>query len=198
MYIYIEINTSSYNNNIKEVCPTIYFIPNLLIFMKTKLLRVLLLVAVIFTMNSCSSDSSENTSSPVSSQKAMTYTYNPSEIETMALINAYRVSIGLNQLKEINHISYKSEEHVEYMIANNVVNHNDFVSRSENIIHVLGAKSVSENIAYNYNSPQSAIDAWLKSASHKANIEGDFTHFGISIRLNADGKKYYTNIFAKI
>ena len=166
--------------------------------MKAKLLRVLLLVAIVFTMNSCSSDSSENPTSPTSAQKAMTYTYDSSEIETMALINNYRVSIGLNALKEINHISYKSEEHDHYMIANNVVNHNDFVSRSENIMQVLGAKSVSENIAYNYNSPKAALDAWLKSSSHKANIEGNFTHFGLSIRVSADGKKYYTNIFAKI
>lgn len=166
--------------------------------MKAKLLRILLLVAIIFTMNSCSPDSSEDTSSSTSNQKAMAYTYNSTEIETMTLINNYRASIGLNELKEINHISYKSEEHDHYMIANNVVNHNDFVSRSENIMQVLGAKSVSENIAYNYNSPQAALDAWLKSSSHKANIEGNFTHFGLSIRVSADGKKYYTNIFAKI
>ena len=168
--------------------------------MKAKLLRVLLLVAIVFTMNSCSSDSSEtatNTSS-ASTQKAMIYTYNATEIETMALINAYRVSIGLNELKEINHISYKSEEHDNYMITNNVVNHDDFVSRSENIMKVLGAKSVGENIAYNYNSPQAALDAWLKSPAHKANIEGNFTHFGLAIRISAEGKKYYTNIFVKI
>lgn len=186
------------NNNIKEVCPTIYFKPNLLFIMKAKLLRVLLLVAVIFTMNSCSSDSSEAPTSSTTTQNAMTYTYNSTEIEAMALINAYRVSIGLNELKEINHISYKSEEHDHYMIANNVVNHDDFGSRSENIMRVLGAKSVSENIAYNYNTPQAALAAWLKSASHKANIEGNFTHFGLSIRVSAEGKKYYTNIFAKI
>lgn len=166
--------------------------------MKAKLLRVLLLVAVILTMNSCSSDSSEDSVSSASTQNAMTYTYNSTEIETMDLINAYRVSIGLNELKEINHISYKSEEHDHYMIANNVVNHNDFVSRSENIMKVLGAKSVSENIAYNYNSPKAALDAWLKSPSHKQNIEGNFTHFGLSIRVSAEGKKYYTNIFAKL
>ena len=166
--------------------------------MKAKLLRVLLLGAVILTMNSCSSDSSENPTSSTSTKKQMTYVYNSTEIETMALINAYRVRIGLNALKEINHISYKSEEHDHYMIANNVVNHNDFVSRSENIMEVLGAKSVSENIAYNFNSPQSALDAWLKSPSHKANIEGNFTHFGLAIRISADGKKYYTNIFVKI
>ena len=168
--------------------------------MKAKLLRVLLLVAIVFTMNSCSSDSSETATdiSSASTQKAMTYTYNSTEIETMALINAYRVSIGLNELKEINHISFKSEEHDNYMITNNVVNHDDFVSRSGNIMKVLGAKSVAENIAYNYNSPQAAVDAWLKSPTHKANIEGNFTHFGLAIRISADGKKYYTNIFSKI
>jgi uncharacterized protein YkwD len=166
--------------------------------MKAKLLRVLLLVAIVFTMNSCSSDSSENPTSPASTQQAMPYTYSSSEIEAMALINNYRVSIGLNELQQINHISYKSEEHDNYMITNNVVNHDDFVARSENIMKVLGAKSVSENIAYNYNSPQAALDAWLKSPSHKANIEGNFTHFGLAIRLSAEGKKYYTNIFVKI
>lgn len=168
--------------------------------MKAKLLRVLLLVAIVLTMNSCSSDSSETATdtSSASTQKAMTYTYNSTEIETMAIINSYRISIGLNELKEINHISYKSEEHDNYMISNNVVNHDDFVSRSGNIMKVLGAKSVAENIAYNYNSPQAAVDAWLKSPTHKANIEGNFTHFGLAIRISADGKKYYTNIFAKI
>ncbi|TRW97923.1 CAP domain-containing protein [Flavobacterium gawalongense] len=167
--------------------------------MKLKLLRALLLVAVICTMNSCSSDASEATTENTTTQKVVNYTYNTSEIETMNLINTYRVSVGLNPLEKINHMSYKSEEHDNYMIANNVVNHNDFVARSENIIKVLGAKIVSENIAYNYGTPQAALNAWLASPGHKENIEGDYTHFGIAIRENpVNGKKYYTNIFAKI
>jgi uncharacterized protein YkwD len=86
----------------------------------------------------------------------MNYTYSANELETMKLINDYRVSFGLNALERINHISFKSEEHDDYMIANNVVNHNDFVARSENI-RVLGAKKVGENIAYNYSSPQAVL-----------------------------------------
>ena len=74
------------------------------------------------------------------------------------------------------------------MIANNVVNHNDFVARSENIMEISDAKSVSENVAYNYNSPQAALDPWLKSASHNANIEINFTYFGISIYKTQMGK----------
>jgi len=166
--------------------------------MKAKLLRVLLLVAVVYSMNSCSSDSSEAPSSSTATMKVMDYTYNSSELDAMNLINTYRVSVGLNALQQINHISYKSEEHDHYMIANDVVNHNDFVSRSENLISVLGAKRVGENIAYNYNTPQSVVNAWLNSPTHKENIEGDYTHFGIAIKTNQEGKKYYTNIFVKI
>jgi uncharacterized protein YkwD len=150
-------------------------------------------------MNSCSSDSSETSTNNASSQVVENYSYSATELETMKLINDYRVSVGLNPLEKINHISYKSEEHDNYMIENNVVSHDGFVSRSENIMKVLGAKTVGENIAYNYNSPQAALAAWLNSPSHKENIEGNFTHFGISIRENATtGKKYYTNIFAKL
>lgn len=150
-------------------------------------------------MNSCSSDSSEIETADATVQKVVTYSYNSIELETMELINAHRVSKGLNPLEKINHMSYKSEEHDNYMIANNVVNHNDFAARSENIMKTLGAKSVSENIAYNYNTPQAVLNAWLASPGHKENIEGNFTHFGIAIKENpTTGKKYYTNIFAKI
>jgi uncharacterized protein YkwD len=166
--------------------------------MNSKLLRLSFLVLILSFMYSCST---EETNAPESQHASivLNYEYSPLELETMALINNYRVSIGLNALEKINHVSYKSEEHDHYMIANNVVNHDDFVARSENIMKVLGAKSVSENIAYNYNSAKGAFDAWLKSEGHKQNIEGNFTHFGISIRENpANGKKYYTNIFVKI
>lgn len=167
--------------------------------MNVYLLRLMLLVTVIFTMNSCSSDSSEAIADATTAVIVENYTYSDIELETMKLINDYRVSVGLKPLEKINHISYKSEEHDFYMIDKNVVSHDGFVSRSENIMKVLGAKTVGENIAYNYNTPQAAVTAWLNSAGHKANIEGDFTHFGIAIKQDSTtGKKYYTNIFAKI
>jgi hypothetical protein len=61
-------------------------------------------------------------------------------LETLKLINDYRVSVGLNVLERINYISGESEGHNNYMIANNVVNHNGFVNRSENIIKRLELK----------------------------------------------------------
>jgi uncharacterized protein YkwD len=168
--------------------------------MRTKLHHLALLFSVVFAMNSCSSDTTETLETAETKVQAVVdYTYSADELETMKLINEYRVSVGLNALEKINHISYKSEEHDYYMIANNTPSHDDFVSRSENIIKTLGAKKVGENIAYNYNSPKAAVEAWLNSPAHKENIEGNFTHFGIAIKVSpTTGKKYYTNIFAKI
>ncbi|PZX92041.1 CAP domain-containing protein [Flavobacterium aquariorum] len=166
--------------------------------MNKRFFRFVVIGFLFAILTSCSSEDSSNKTEaklPI----ITVYDYSPMELETMKLINNYRVSIGLNALEKINHVSYKSEEHDAYMIANNVVNHNDFVARSENIIKALGAVKVSENIAYNYNSAQAAFDAWMNSPGHRENIEGDFTNFGLSIRENpVNGRKYYTNIFVKI
>ena len=165
--------------------------------MKTYALRAIVPMAILFTLISCSSNETEETTSP-RPELIQNYDYNSSELQLADLINEHRVSLGLNPLQLINHVSYKSEEHNAYMIARKVVNHDLFPQRSENIIEVLGAVKVNENVAYNFVSSSSALNAWLNSPGHKENIEGNFTHFGISIRIDAEtGKKYYTNIFIK-
>jgi hypothetical protein len=58
----------------------------------------------------------------------------------MKLINDHRVSVGLNALQQINYVSLKSEEHDQYMITKNVVSHDGFVSRSEDIVKVVELK----------------------------------------------------------
>jgi len=167
--------------------------------MRSKLLRLSIFAAILSFMISCTAEDASSTDTPDASTVAVKYEYSSVELETMSLINDYRVSKGLNQLDKINYISYKSEEHDNYMIANNVVDHSDFESRSANLMKVLRAKNVSENVAYNYNSAKGVFDAWLRSEGHRQNIEGNFTHFGISVREDPEtGKKYYTNIFVKI
>lgn len=149
----------------------------------------------MFSFLSCSSEDSSEAKQDV---RVENYAYNDLELDMISRINAYRINNGLNALEPISHISYKSEEHNEYMIKNDVVGHYYFESRSNNIKQVLGAVDVSENLAYNYNTNNAAFNAWINSEGHKENIEGDFTHFGISIKTNPDnGRKYYTNIFMK-
>ncbi|WP_395066597.1 CAP domain-containing protein [Flavobacterium sp.] len=164
--------------------------------MKTKLLKLLVPMVLVFTMVSCSTNSKEE--DVIDQQLVTNYDYSTDEAKLGQIINEYRVSHGLNSLQMVNHISYKSEEHNEYMIDNNVVNHDYFEERSNNIIQVLGAVKVGENIAYNFSTPNAALYAWLNSPGHKANLDGDYTHFGVSITVNpSTGKKYYTNMFMK-
>lgn len=164
--------------------------------MRAQLLRALFVVATICSLASCSSEDSGEAQT-ADSAIVQNYDYDAEELELAKQINDHRVSIGLNELQTINHISYKSEEHNEYMIQNNVVNHDYFEERSNNIRQVLGAVKVNENIAYNYTTPAGVLHAWLQSVGHKSNIEGEFSHFGISISEDQTGKKYYTNIFIK-
>jgi len=162
-------------------------------------MKFVVITAIVIIMNSCSADTAEGANNSTTKVLVENYTYNTSELETMKLINDYRVSIGLNALERINHISFKCEEHNKYMIDKNVVDHNDFTLRSDDLIKVLGATRVGENVAYNYITSQAAVRAWLDSPGHKENIEGNYTHFGLSVSTDAKtGKKYYTNIFVKI
>lgn len=148
-------------------------------------------------MNSCSSDT-EDTTATAKPELIVDYSYTELELQTAKLINDYRVSKGLNALDLINYVSVKSEEHNEYMIEHQVVNHDQFDKRAQDIMENVGAMKVNENIAYNYQQPIGAVTAWLNSPGHKANIEGSFTHFGISVTVDpVTGKKYYTNIFIK-
>ncbi|MGG7035099.1 MAG: CAP domain-containing protein [Flavobacterium sp.] len=165
--------------------------------MRTSFFRILVSVSLVFTLISCSATEEDT----LTTKKAVEISYNYSEddIELARVINEYRESIGLNKLELANYVSLKSEQHDDYMIKANEASHANFPERAEAITNALGAKRVNENVAYNFATAKSVLNAWLASPSHRANIEGDFTHFGIAIKASpTTGKKYYTNIFIKI
>lgn len=180
--------------------------------MRSKSLLVLGLISAVITMNSCSTDSYEtpefialDKQSPTTSQTSTAaadlynYSYSTSENQLVDIINAHRVSIGLTALVKANYISLKAEGHSNYMISTSVLSHNNFTVRAEDIMKTLDAQSIGENVAYNSSTAQAAFDAWMASPAHKANIEGAYTNFGVSIRVDSTtGRKYYTNIFAKM
>ena len=147
--------------------------------MKAKMFRALLPLAIVFTMVSCSSDSSEGSSTD--KQIVTTYNYNDTELKLVTLINDYRASIGLNQLEVINHISYKSQEHNIYMIDKNVVNHDYFQQRSNNLVEVLGAEKV-ESITLNPDQ-NPVFDEFLSNNLFKL-IGSDSVHKLVSLKEN--------------
>lgn len=161
--------------------------------MKKLMINSLALIFTIVSLTSCSSDN-ESTST---NETIKSYNHSAAELELLDEVNAYRVSIGLNPLAIIEHISYKSSEHNDYMLATRTVTHEGFNERKTNLQAVLGAYRVGENVAYAYSTARATVNAWINSPSHKANLEGDYTHFGAAIKVDEEGKRYYTNMFIK-
>ena len=64
-----------------------------------------------------------------------------------------------------------------------------------NLIEQAYALSVGENVAFGYHTAEAFMNAWLNNPDHRRIIEGKFTHFGISARMNADERYYITQMF---
>ncbi|NRB60538.1 MAG: CAP domain-containing protein [Winogradskyella sp.] len=163
--------------------------------MKTyKLLPVLALV-LSMGLTSCStesvSDDIESIEVPVAPQAKQI------EIEIMELINAHRITSGLNPLND--HVTVKAVAftHTDYMIEEDNVSHDNFFLRQQSLQDNANANIVSENVAYGFNSAEAVVNAWLNSPSHRETIEGNFTDFDISAEQNNEGRWYFTNIFIK-
>ena len=124
--------------------------------------------------------------------------YSEMELEILDLVNNHRVSLGLQSLESLNIISSVALSHTEYMVETDQVNHDGFPQRHENLVLKANAKSVGENVAYGFNSSTGVMNAWLNSVEHKAIIENEnYTHFGISIEKNNEGRNYFTQMFIK-
>lgn len=159
----------------------------------TKLLFVALLAVLTF---SCSTDSIDDKAEYLTSDLVIP-TPTPFELEILELINNHRLSVGLNPLQNMDLIKSQAFNHTDYMVENQKISHDYFFERSNFLKQNAGATRVSENVAYGFTTAQSLVSAWLKSESHKTNIEGDFTNFDISAEKGSDNKWYYTNIFIK-
>ena len=156
----------------------------------------LLAFVALIGLSSCSSESL-----PEETVRAIDLNNPPDvkiiEIEVLELINQHRIAEGLNPLVDHSVVKAVAFTHTDYMIDEDDISHDNFYQRKQSLENNAEAVSVSENVAYGFTSPQSLVNAWLNSPSHKATIEGDFTDFDISAEQNENGKWYYTNIFIK-
>jgi uncharacterized protein YkwD len=158
-------------------------------------LPVLALFAIL-TFSSCSTDSLDDKADELELSLKETQA-KAIEIEILDLINDHRISNGLSLLEDMSLVKSVAYSHTDYMVDNDVVSHDNFYTRSNYLKANAGAKRVSENVAYGYGTAQGVVNAWIRSESHKANLEGDFTNFDISAEKNEDGRWYFTNIFIK-
>ena len=161
--------------------------------------KFLMLFFCAMTIMSCSKDNLEEKVeiyNPIS-QDSEDFIYTEVELEVLNRINEYRLESGLEELVPLPEASREAANHTDYMIEVGEVSHDNFPERFNNLVRTTGAIAVSENVAFGYRTADAVFTAWLNSESHKANIVGDYTHFGISVKENDENRSYFTNIFLK-
>jgi len=117
--------------------------------------------------------------------------------EILALVNDHRRSIGKPALAMNQMIWTQANGHSQNMASRTVpFGHDGFDARVAAIRAALGSGgSAAENVAMGYGSAASVVSAWLGSAGHRANIEGNSTRTGVSAVKSSDGVWYYTQLF---
>jgi uncharacterized protein YkwD len=59
-------------------------------------------------------------------------------------------------------------------------------------------QAYAENVAYGQASPASALDAWMHSSGHRANIlNASLTELGTGYARDANGRPYYVQVFGR-
>ncbi|MFD0863317.1 CAP domain-containing protein [Sungkyunkwania multivorans] len=149
-------------------------------------------ILLILMFASCSSESTEE-----EIQLQQLPSANTVESEILQLVNQHRQSIGKSVLTKNNLAEELARDHTLYMISQNDISHEYFDQRAEQLQREANAYGVGENVAAGQPSAQSVMTAWLNSSGHKANIEGNYTHIGISAIKNDQGVYYYTQLFLR-
>ena len=91
------------------------------------------------------------------------------EAELLVLINGYRTAKGLKALTGSALYDDLAREHSRAMQEQQSLSHDGFDERFQRAA-ADGARSCVENVAWNYETPQSLLDGWRKSAGHNRNM----------------------------
>jgi uncharacterized protein YkwD len=115
-------------------------------------------------------------------------------------INTYRASQKLPALKLNAAITTQARNHSATQASTKRMSHDGFQARVNAIGTTVPWSGAAENVAYNfgYSDPATvAVNGWIKSPGHLANIKGNYNLTGIGVARNAQGQVYFTQIFIR-
>ncbi len=134
---------------------------------------------------------------PVTESAAASSSSEP-EKQTLELVNRERTKAGLPPFKEQSQLARAAREHSTNMARQGKMDHTlDGKAFSQRIIET-GYRSMAagENIASWAPTPAEAVNMWMHSPGHRANIlSSTFREIGVGIASGPSGK-YYTLVFA--
>ncbi|MCP4440024.1 MAG: CAP domain-containing protein [Aureispira sp.] len=121
------------------------------------------------------------------------------EQEILHFINEYRASKNLAPLVFDEQIQSTVLEHSQNMASGSIdFGHDGFKKRAAQLMSTLRGISAAENVAYGQTTPGQVVQSWLDSDGHRKNIEGDFSHTGIGLAEDGEGRNLFTQFFLKV
>ncbi|QLG45525.1 CAP domain-containing protein [Costertonia aggregata] len=148
-------------------------------------------VLFVCTLASCSSEPIDGDTTNITKAE------NAVEVETelLEIVNNHRASLNRPALL-FSEVAYEyANAHNDYMISKGSLSHDNFSSRASKISSKANAEMVAENVAKDYDTAAGAFQGWLKSVHHKNTMEGKFTHTAVSVKKDANGNYYFTQLF---
>jgi len=119
----------------------------------------------------------------------------PIETRCLELINEYRSGLDLPPFLPLPIIKSVAHNHTQAMITTQLLSHDGWGQRSQYLQFKTGAISVSENVAYGYQTADQMVAAWIASEGHHKNIISTKTHADICIEQDQMMRLWATNLF---
>lgn len=153
-------------------------------------------VKAIYPNSNNSGNTENNTGNSSGTQTSSNM--NSDEKEVFNLINQQRTNNGLSALKEDNEVQRVARIKAEDMVTNNYFSHTSPTYGSPFDMlksFKISYKTAGENIAAN-SSNSGAVNAWMNSSGHKANIlNSSFNYTGIGVVNSSKYGKIFVQIF---
>jgi uncharacterized protein YkwD len=114
--------------------------------------------------------------------------------------NEYRKRRNLPPLAWSEVVYKECLDHSRDMTRSGSLSHDGFQKRVANIRSQVAAAGAAENVAYNWNLPDpatTAVQGWIESPGHHANLVGDYTHAAVAVARASNGAYYLTQMFYK-
>lgn len=168
---------------------------NVLHLVKNSILCLAILAFTSCSLVEMDNDEANNTLEPPEETHSIHYINNAEmENELLDLTNAYRVSIGKEEVALNSLANTQAALHNVYMIEKNQISHDNFIERTRYFLEN-GFTYVKENVGSGQITAEELFNAWLQSETHRENVESNYYNTGISILKNDQGVYFFTQIY---
>lgn len=120
--------------------------------------------------------------------------------EVITLVNEERRKVGVSELVKDNHLAQIAVIKANDFTNRDYFNHySPYYGQPWDLAGLFGYQftSLGENIAKNFYTPKSVVEAWMKSPTHRENmLRSTYTNIGVGAVQSQNGAIYWVQLFA--